>query len=401
MIWKRFKAVASWLHLWVGLVTGMVVVIVGTTGCILVFEDELFDYFHRDIIEVTETGPARPVSELLATVQKHVGKKGITDVRMNEADQSYVFTARELNKVKDMNLSCFSQFKYYDNIYVNQYTGKVTGTIDITSDFFYITEQLHRQLLLVKPVGSVVVGSCILLFLLMMITGFILWLPKNYKQFKQNISVKWKAKFKRINYDLHNSFGFYVLPIAILIAITGLVWSFKWWEAGIYSMLGEKEPIKLVRKAPHLTTADTTDNHINMIVADLESQLKGDYRLIGLSLPSAESKVMMAFVYGKQRVDNWRNMSYYFYDGRTGKMIDKMRHGEKPLGLKWRNSNKDIHTGRIFGPVTQILAFLASFICASLPVTGFLIWWGKRNKKNKKKAGIQHKKTPQPALNTI
>jgi len=31
------------------------------------------------------------------------------------------------------------------------------------------------------------------------------------------------------------------------------------------------------------------------------------------------------------------------------------------------------------------MAFLASLICASLPVTGFIIWWGKRNKSKSKK----------------
>jgi uncharacterized iron-regulated membrane protein len=397
MVWKRFKAIAAWLHLWIGLVTGIVVVIIGTTGCILVFEDELFEAFHHDLIEVKASGPAKPVSALLKLVQKHVGNKTITDVKLNGPNQSYVFTLRQINERKKIGLSYFSQFKYYDNVYVDQYQGKILGTVDITHEFFNVTEQLHRQLLLVKPVGSVVVGACILLFLLMMFTGFILWLPKNFKQLKQSLSVKWKAKFKRVNYDLHNSLGFYVLPVAMVIAITGLVWSFKWWEAGIYRMLGSKEPVKLVRKAPVLTTADTTGNHIDMIVADLDHQLKSNYQLIGISLPDDKTKVMMAFVYGTHRVDNWRNISYYYYDSRTGKMVDKILHGQKPLGLKWRNSNKDIHTGRLYGPVTQVLAFLASFICASLPITGFLIWWGKRKKKKKRSATKISSSKQQPA----
>jgi uncharacterized iron-regulated membrane protein len=92
----------------------------------------------------------------------------------------------------------------------------------------------------------------------------------------------------------------------------------------------------------------------------------------------------MAFVYHKYSSDGWRNMSYFYFDMRNGQQFDQLIHSQKPLGLKWRNSNKDIHTGRIYGLGTQILAFLASSICASLPISGFLIWWGKRNKKNKK-----------------
>jgi uncharacterized iron-regulated membrane protein len=48
--------------------------------------------------------------------------------------------------------------------------------------------------------------------------------------------------------------------------------------------------------------------------------------------------------------------------------------------------NYDIHVGAILGLPGKIIAFLASLIPASLPVTGFLIWWGKK-KKGKKESG--------------
>jgi uncharacterized iron-regulated membrane protein len=383
MIWKRFKVIAAWLHLWVGLATGLVVVI-AITGCIQVFDEELFEYFHRDIVTVIPAGQTRPVTELMQAAQQAVGKKKpITDIRIGEAGKSYVFTASKVNKRKNMTLSYFSQFKYRDDIYVNPYTGRVLGVIDVRYEFFNVTEQLHRQLLLIKPVGSIVVGVCILLFLLMMVTGFVLWLPKNYRRFKQNMSVKWSAKWKRVNYDIHNSFGFWVLPIAIIIATTGLVWSFKWWEKGIYKALGSNKPVALVRNAPVISIADTTGNHLNEMIGSLQQKLKGNFVTIGLSLPEKGENVMRAFVYLRHRTDGWRNVSYYFFDTRTGLLFDQMEHAAKPLGLKWRNSNKDIHTGRIYGLPTQILAFLASLVCASLPITGFLIWWGKRNKKTK------------------
>jgi uncharacterized iron-regulated membrane protein len=380
--WKRFKAAAAWLHLWLGLATGIVIIIISITGCVLVFEDELFDFFHRDLVEVKQAGQPKVVSELMTIAQHTLGKsKPITDIRINEEGRSYVFSASKINKAKDITLSYFSQFKYRDDVYVNPYNGKVLGVIDMRYEFFNVTEQLHRQLLLVKPVGSVIIGCCVLVFLVMLVTGFILWLPRNLRQLKKSISIKWAAKWKRVNYDLHNSLGFYVLPIAIVIAVTGLTWSFKWWEKGIYQMLGSKKPVVLVRKAPPVTTADTTGNNLDLMVTTLRYKLKGNYRVIGLNLPDKGGNTMMAFVYLKTPTDGWRNLSYYYFDNRTGKLFDQLEHAKKPLGLKWRNSNKDIHTGRIYGLRTQLPALLASLVCASLPVTGFLIWWGKRKKK--------------------
>ncbi len=43
--------------------------------------------------------------------------------------------------------------------------------------------------------------------------------------------------------------------------------------------------------------------------------------------------------------------------------------------MKWRNTNYGIHTGTIFGWPTQVLATLACLVAASLPITGFLIWF--------------------------
>jgi len=38
----------------------------------------------------------------------------------------------------------------------------------------------------------------------------------------------------------------------------------------------------------------------------------------------------------------------------------------------------------ILGLPDKILAFFASLVSASLPVTGFLVWWGRRNKERRK-----------------
>jgi len=39
--------------------------------------------------------------------------------------------------------------------------------------------------------------------------------------------------------------------------------------------------------------------------------------------------------------------------------------------------------GSILGLPGKVLAFFASLIGATLPVTGFIIWWGKGKKKKK------------------
>ena len=60
-----------------------------------------------------------------------------------------------------------------------------------------------------------------------------------------------------------------------------------------------------------------------------------------------------------------------------------------------RRSNYGLHVGAIGGITTKILFFIASLICASLPITGFYIWWTKKKKSWKKRAKAR------PELSTI
>lgn len=79
------------------------------------------------------------------------------------------------------------------------------------------------------------------------------------------------------------------------------------------------------------------------------------------------------------------NVDHYYYDRYSGKQI----MGDFQYGLYSHNSTfttlnnlvYDIHLGNMFGFTGKVLVCLASLIAASLPITGFLIWWGKQKKK--------------------
>jgi uncharacterized iron-regulated membrane protein len=62
------------------------------------------------------------------------------------------------------------------------------------------------------------------------------------------------------------------------------------------------------------------------------------------------------------------------------KSFEQMNNGERINAM-----NYDLHVGSIAGLPGKILAFCASLIAASLPVTGFLIWLGRKKKAQKEK----------------
>jgi uncharacterized iron-regulated membrane protein len=79
-------------------------------------------------------------------------------------------------------------------------------------------------------------------------------------------------------------------------------------------------------------------------------------------------------------------ISSYTFDQHTLKEFKRegvysIAYEEAGFGGKLRKMNYDIHVGSILGFPGKVMAFLASLIGASLPITGFLIWYGRKFKK--------------------
>lgn len=76
------KKVAGKIHLYLGLVSGLVVFVVSITGCIYVFEEEIFHALNRDLVFVQpEKQPRKSVAALKDLAEAHFdGKKEITGI---------------------------------------------------------------------------------------------------------------------------------------------------------------------------------------------------------------------------------------------------------------------------------------------------------------------------------
>jgi len=87
--------------------------------------------------------------------------------------------------------------------------------------------------------------------------------------------------------------------------------------------------------------------------------------------------------------DTYWKTDYRYYDQYSLKEIPVEhvygKFSEAGAGDKLMRMNYDIHVGAIAGIAGKIMAFLASLIAASLPITGFLIWRGKQKKSREKR----------------
>ena len=278
---------------------------------------------------------------------------------------------------------------YYDICYMNPYTGEIQRTVNEFSGFFRFILDGHFYLWLPEEIGQTIIASATLIFLIIIITGFILWFPKNKSAAKQRFWFRWKkeTKWKRKNYDLHNITGFYVLSIAFIFAVTGLVWGFPWFAYGYYTVMGGEK--SLVYEDPNSVlpkNSNTIANPLDKVWVKMQQEYP---KANSIEVHPAESELSPIAANANMGEGTYWQTDYRYFDQYSLAEIDVNHiYGRFPKASasdKLMRMNYDIHTGAILGLPGKIFAFLISLLIASLPISGFLIWWGKL-KKNKHQA---------------
>lgn len=375
------KKSITWIHRWLGIITGLVVFIVSLTGCVYVFVDELKAVFYQDRLFVQTGNEAiQPLSTLMANAQEALGKN-IEISRCDiypAANRSWIFRAVKTNPEA---VGHWNYYTYYYRVYVNPYTGAVIHLEDSRNEFFQLMLSLHTDLLLGHRIGQPLVGSCALIFILLLLSGLVLWWPKKGKKkaLKQALTIKYKAKFKRVNYDLHNTLGFYVLVPALVIALTGAVYSFQWVDSSIYALFsGGKEKIER-RPTPARSRAESTTTALDLALHDVLHQYpQADMISTRFSRQQGAPYDFQVRLHpGRTYHFNW-----LFYDAVKGNLIYRYGTADLHLAEKVRALNFDLHVGSFAGLFSKILALSICLICVSLPITGFIIWL--KPKKQKK-----------------
>ncbi|WP_042720282.1 PepSY domain-containing protein [Flavobacterium sp. B17] len=388
---KKPSFIKKWsakLHLWFGLSVGLIVFIVSLSGTMYVFKDEIQNILRKNVIYVdaeTISPKPLPIEVLKKKITLELNEKfPVTSVEIPfDKNKSYEFLYYEKDK-KAWNY--FDEVKINKLVYVNPYNGEILGVYNEKYDVFPILKSIHWSLLLKTDWGKYVVGIPVVLFIIMLITGIILWWPKNKKVRQGRLSFDWKnvKTWKRKNYDLHNVLGFYVSFIALLLSLTGIYFSYPWVKSAFnLAFSGSSE----LPKEKEIKSPDSflVKNPAVFDLAALEVRKKypaySSFRipLNGKNKKGKELKNIPVTVYGEE--GRFAIRSQLVFDKNSGKLLLNKSHDQLNNAEQYAHANYDIHTGSYFGVFGKIIWFIAGLICTSLPITGFLIWLGKKKKK--------------------
>ena len=382
-----FKKSVLWLHKWLGLVVGLIIFVVSVTGCIYVFFDDIKTIIYPErymIQEKSSNAQVKPLSELIEIANAALpNQEKVTRVDLYLAkDRTWVFRANKTDKDKIL----YSNYMvYYKRVFVDPYNGKVQFVENTKTEFFHVVLQLHQTLLLGKSLGKMIVAISTIIFMVLTISGLILWWPKKWKRkmVKKAVWVDFSVRWKRLVYDLHNVLGFQTFIFALIIAFTGLIFAFpglKKSTAEFFNQMSDVEKSSELIAQKKSVKLNPNQLLNESLLFAMKENPNADMMSVRLRDPDEQKDIQVRLDKGKTGIFKW-----YYFDQNTGELANVKSNENQGFGDDLVSKNYDLHTGGVLGYPTKILAFIVSFICASLPVTGAIVWWNKRPKKKKKK----------------
>ena len=391
------------IHLWLSVPTGIIITLVCFSGAMLVFEKEITEAIKPELYFVKEAkGEPIPMQQLMEKVEEtlpdSVSISGVTVF----ADSTRTYQV-SLSKPRRA------------SIYVNQYTGEVTGRSE-RLPFFNTMFHLHRWLMgSSSGVGKLLTGICTLVLVFILITGILMWLTNRNKPLKASLAIHVTKGWGRFWHDLHVAGGIYTTIFLLAMALTGLTWSFSWYRTGFYACFGVESSEKGgahgeggnshgegrgshgegrgSRGEGRYSHGDGRNNHEGKRGEGRGFHRRSPYRHwddvlneVALKNPGYQQitlKPEVAEVVPEGRL-SMRAADKYSYDRRSGEITDVQLYSAGKKDTKVRSGVYMVHTGSWGGIITRILNFLAAFIGATLPLTGYWLWF------RRKRAAIAH-----------
>ena len=223
--------------------------------------------------------------------------------------------------------------------------------------------------------GKLIVGISTLMFVFVLISGVVIWWPRNKAARKDRFSINVRKGWRRFWYDLHVAGGIYALVFLLAIALTGLTWSFQWYRNGFYAVFG----VEIPQEEGHGRQSNVQERG-----GRKEKKIKS--RRTGIGKRCTMSWLPIILI--SNRLQYQKVVRAFFSTIveinappinilsilKNGEITDVFLYKEIANSSKIRGWIYSVHVGSWGGLLTRIFAFCAALFGASLPLTGYYLW---------------------------
>ncbi|WP_414754150.1 PepSY-associated TM helix domain-containing protein [Anabaena sp. CCY 9910] len=348
------------VHRFLGIIVGVFIIVISLTGSILVFDKEVNPILHLHTHQVVPQGEQISLQQVAAIIHQQYPEQKLEHITIPQtANDPYHVLIKSLYTGKS-------------DIYINTYTGKLLGIYKRDRPIIRIVNQLHTHLLAGK-IGGFIVGLCGVLLLILSITGLMLW--NGWKKFSIGFKIRWQAKWRMLQYDIHKVVGVLSAIFLVFIATSGSIMVFdKPIKNLAYGMTGQ------TKIAPPISTLSTNNSQLTL---DQFLQTAKHYLPAGqptiLHIPKDETApIRIRFRLPHEIIPEGK--SFVFLNQYTGEILRVENFYKTPRVEQLKSWMDVLHKGSYGGLGTMGLYILIGITSSALSITGFVIWWGRNHK---------------------
>lgn len=340
------------IHSWLGLISGLFILIMGVTGSILVFHKEIDYQIEKEYLFVNINDEIN-IDKAIITVQNKYKNWDTRITSFNAKNEAIVFDLRKDNNTKRKKL------------FIHPTNGKIIKDIDANTHFTRWLLKLHYSLHL-ETVGKIIILIIGFLFFLSLITGLILYRKSIVKVL--SFKVKLKRKNRRSFFSsIHRIVGVWSLLLNFLLVITGILMSYS------VTVNAFKKPKEISHSIINISINQTLKN-----IKENHPTFYPEY----IKLPTQEN--LPITIYGNFNDDFFLWSKYYNrikIDNKKGGEITIIKNRDSSISNKFNSMIHNLHFGNYGGILVKILYSFIGISAPALSITGFCIWYYRKKPK--------------------
>ena len=363
------------IHLYLGLFAGAILVLIGLTGSILVFWQEIDGWLNPQLIEVKTPVSSeieyRPLTEIVEAAKNAVSTRSTSLLILypNDENKPFWFTFYGSDDKADT-----------VNVFIDPYTAKVIGT----RIWYHATNPLKHSLmgfifklhhsLLINENGLIIVGIVGVFLTISVLTGLIVWWPLTGK-WRQALTIKRSLSVKRLNYDIHKTFGFYSTLVLMALLVSGIYFNLPEQFVWLVERFSPVSKPKQFMSTPQNQSPVTIDRALNIVRERYPNE-----KFYWFSTPNGE-RGSFVFTLHQQVAGLFTGRHQVVLDQYSGATLADLSPSSGSSGQMFIQWQWSLHSGHALGMPGRILVLLAGLACAVLYVTGVIRWLQKRRAK--------------------
>ncbi|HWY65345.1 MAG TPA: PepSY-associated TM helix domain-containing protein [Rhizomicrobium sp.] len=358
------------VHMWIGLVLGILLAALGLSGSLLVYDDTISDWISPPP-HATTAGQPLPLSMIAGIARDSAAEQGLAVgtmqivVPLKPSDAVVV----RFNGISRMGTEPAPSGPQGDRggrqrargfqMYIDPVSGEVLGNRPfVQPGLLTFAHQLHGNFLMGRE-GRRFVGWLGAAMCLLGASGLVLWWPKR-GQWKYAFKVRRSATGLRFHRELHAATGIWIFLVFMAVSVSGVV--IAWPQTLGMNTAGPREMPMVEPQQGKMLGATEAVIAATKAVPDL--------KLRSVTIPRRPEQPIMV-----NYLSNGAINAVLVIDPYSGKVLAKRDNSERFLA--WM---RPVHDGSL-GAVWSFLVFLSGLVPSLFVVTGVIMWWKKRQRR--------------------